>query len=290
MSQQRSLSASYLFQGAEIKARRASRPRPWVTARWLELFQSLITKKNLPKTMGGVSIVCGLIWFLQPLGDSHALADLLGEQGYWEIAAPAEFYVPGTINTIEVRSDGKIELHPTCTIDPELLAKMTLKSRTIDRDLAQRLDKKFDVSAQLQDLVSAGMGGKKTAKLNMSFRNSSILNVADEDLWRVQREVVKEACREAIEWNINNGGRVCQTRSALKGDFVYDISYQEGISAEEKGKLTADLAATLKLAADQDRSDRMLGNGLIYGVKLMPAGIVLDTVHAKPADCRVGRI
>ena len=240
-------------------------------------------------TLGGIAVVCVSAWFMQPIGNTHALANLLGDQGYWEIAAPADFYLPGTINTIEVRSDGKIELHPTCTIDPELLAKVTIRSRTIDRDLARRLDRKFDVSAQLQDLVSAGIGGNKGAKLNMSFRNSGILTVTDEDLWRLQREVVKEACREAIEWNINNGGRVCQTRSALRGDLVYDVLYGEGISVEQKGKLTAELAATLKVSADEQRTDRMLGNGLIYGVKLLPAGITLDTPDAKLVDCRVGR-
>jgi hypothetical protein len=288
MSPHPTLTASYLLSRPGRHERQASDERHWI-ARCLDLLPALVTRKNLPKTLGGIAVVCVSAWFMQPIGNTHALANLLGDQGYWEIAAPADFYLPGTINTIEVRSDGKIELHPTCTIDPELLAKVTIRSRTIDRDLARRLDRKFDVSAQLQDLVSAGIGGNKGAKLNMSFRNSGILTVTDEDLWRLQREVVKEACREAIEWNINNGGRVCQTRSALRGDLVYDVLYGEGISVEQKGKLTAELAATLKVSADEQRTDRMLGNGLIYGVKLLPAGITLDTPDAKLVDCRVGR-
>ena len=289
MSKQHALSASYLLPRTDMREAKASRERHWA-ARWLELMPALVTRKNLPRTLGGVAAISVAIWYLQPLSNGPALANLLEDQGYWEIASPAEFYLPGTINTIEVRSDGKIELHPTCTIDPELLAKVTIKSRTIDRDLARRLDRKFDASVQVQELVSAGIGGNKSAKLNMSFRNSGILTVTDEDLWRLQREVVKEACREAIQWNINNGGRVCQTRSALRGDLVYDISYGEGISVEQKGRLTAEMAATLKLAADQERADRMLGNGLIYGVKLLPAAITLDTLDTKVPDCRVGRI
>jgi hypothetical protein len=239
--------------------------------------------------VGVVAAIAAVIWFLPPFGSGHALADLLNEQGYWEIAAPADFYVPGTIHTIEVRSDRKIALHPTCTIDTELLAKMTLQSRTIDRSWEQRLDKKFDVSAHMHDLVSGGMEGNKIAKLNLSLQKSSILHVTDEDLLRLQHEVVRETCREAIEWNINSGGRVCQTRAAMRGDLVYDIVYHEGISIQEKGKLTAEAAAALKLVADQDRTDRMLGTGLIYGVKLMPAAIVLNTPNAKPVDCRIGR-
>src|SRR5262249_31901289 len=67
------------------------------------------------------SVVVGvLIWFILPLGKDLALADLLSEQGYWETVPPADYYLPGTINTIEVRSDGRIAIHPTCKIDTEL--------------------------------------------------------------------------------------------------------------------------------------------------------------------------
>jgi hypothetical protein len=286
MSYQRPLSAPPLLPHRRPRSKRAGRGRPGMIAQRIQSVASFLARRKIPAVMGGVAVIGAVIWVLPPIGNNPALADLLKEQGYWEIVAPADFYVPGTINTIEVRSDGKIALHPTCKIDAALLATMTLQSRTIDRVLAQRLNKKFDVSGALQELLSVGMGGSKIAKLNMSFQNSSILNITDEDLWQVRQGVVKGACQEAIKLNLNGGGRVCQTRSALKGDLVYDITYHEGITLQEQGKLTADVAATLKLEADQDRTDRMLGAGLIYGVKLMPDGILLNTPDARPADCR----
>jgi hypothetical protein len=231
----------------------------------------------------------GLIWFLLPLRGEHALAELLREQGYLEIAAPADFYLPGTIHTIELRSDRKIVLHPTCTIGPELLAKITLQSPTLEHNLSQRMAKEFDVSAQMRDLVAATVGGDKVAQLKLSLQRSSILQITDEDLLRVQQEIIKGACQDAIAWNISSGGLVCQTRSALKGDLVYDIVYRDELTAEEKGKLTAEVAAALKLKADQERADRMSGTALIYGVRLMPAGILLNGPNAKPVDCRVER-
>src|ERR1700737_2637551 len=104
---------------------------------------SYVTKK---KVAGCALAVAGsLIWFLMPFGKDFALVDLLSEQGYWETIPPAEYYLPGTINTIEVRSNGKIAIYPTCKIDSELLAKMTLHSQTVDRTLAERLNKRFDV-------------------------------------------------------------------------------------------------------------------------------------------------
>jgi hypothetical protein len=166
---------------------------------------------------------------------------------------------------------------------------LTVKSRTVDRTLTERLNKKFDLKGQMQDLVSAGLGGNKTKGLEMSFHNSSILDLTDEDLLQVRREIIKGDCQEAIALNINSGARVCQTRSALRADLIYDITYQRGLSVGEQAKLTADAAATLKLNADQGRTDRLTGNGLIYGVRLMPDGILLNTPNAKPTDCQVSR-
>ena len=237
--------------------------------------------------MAGLPSFGAVIWFLPPFGNSPALADLLREQGYREIVAPAEFYVPGTINTIEVRSDGKIALHPTCTIDAALLATMTLQSRTIDRTWAQRLDKKFDVSGDCRSSFRSGSAAARSRSSACRSRTPAFCTSPTRTYGGFSGGV-KDTCREAIEWNINSGGRVCQTRSALRADFVYDISYQDGISVQEKGQLTADVAATLKVEADQDRADRMFGTGLIYGVKLMPAGIVLNSPNAKPVDCGAG--
>ena len=235
--------------------------------------------------IGGLTFISLSIWYLQPSDHGRALADLLARQGYYEIATPAELYVPGTINTIEVRSDGKVELHPTCKADARMLAKITMKSRTVDHDLALGLNKKFDVSGKMQNLVSATIGSNRSAKLDMSLQNSYILLATDEDLVRLQHELVKDTCQEAIELNIKNGGIVCQTRAALKGDLVYDVNYTQELAIEERGKLTTELAGTLNLSADQDRADRMQGNGLIYGIKLMPTGIISNDPTSAPTRC-----
>jgi hypothetical protein len=235
--------------------------------------------------MGGLTFISSSVWYLQPSDHDRALATLLAQQGYYEIATPADLYVPGTINTIEVRSDGKVELHPTCKMDAAMLTKMTMESRTIDHDLAVGLNKNFDISGEMQNLISATVAGNRSAKLSMSLHNSHILLAADEDLLRVQHELVRGTCEEAIELNIKNGGIVCQTRAALKGDLVYDVNYKQELAIKEKGELTKDLAATLKLSADQDRANRMQGDGLIYGIKLMPSGIISSKANSNPSEC-----
>ena len=75
------------------------------------------------------------------------------------------------------------------------------------------------------------------------------------------------------------------TRGRTVEDGFYDVNYRQELATEEKGKLTIDLAATLNLSADQDRTDRMQGNGLIYGIKLMPAAIISNEANSTPAQC-----
>ena len=242
---------------------------------------SLITKS---KVVGGALAVAGcLIWFLMPIGREHALGDLLREQGYWETAPPAEYYLPGTINTIEVRSNGKVAIYPTCKIDPNLLAKVTLHSHTVDRALAERLNRGFDVSSPIKEFLPFGMEGHKAVSATLSLQNSSILQITDEELMLVQREVIKDSCKEPIETNIRNGARVCQTRAALMGDLIFDLTYAADGSALEKGR-----EQKLNMEANQVNADRMVGKGLIYGVNFAPGGIPSAAGEAKPADCQIG--
>jgi len=239
--------------------------------------------KTRKKTAACILVVVGgLIWFAVPFPNEFTLTNLLREQGYWETVPPAEYYLPGTINTIEVQSGGRITLHPTCKIHPGLLSKITLQSRTIDRNLAERLNKKFVVTDKMKDFLPIEIRGAKARSFDLSLRDSNILEITDEELFEIQRELVGGSCEKAIEININSGATVCQTRSALRGDLFYDISYETKGSAHVK-----DPESGFQIEPGQGNEDQVVGKGLIYGVSFMSHGIVLNTPDAKPADCRM---
>ena len=296
MSYRQFLSATHLFHHPSARAKRpaktvvkvhasthahASDRDGRVMAQSVRRLGSFVTKRK--KTTAGIlAVVGGLIWFAAPFPKEFTLTDLLREQGYWETVPPAEYYLPGTINTLEVEADGRIVLHPTCKINPELLSKITVQSRTVDRSLAEKLNKKFAVTDKIKDFMPIEISGAKARSLDLSLRNSNILETTDEELIQIQREVVTGACQEAIEININNGATVCQTRSALRGDLVYDISYEKNGSAHIK-----DADSGFQLEPKQGDTDQVVGKALIYGVSFVPHGIVLNTPDAKPVDCRV---
>jgi hypothetical protein len=104
--------------------------------------------------------------------------------------------------------------------DTTALSKLTQQSRTLDRTLADRLGKKFVIVNRIEELLPIDVEGGKTKNLALSLQNSTILQITDDELLQVQRQVVQGDCREAIEQNISNGATVCQTREAIKGDLV----------------------------------------------------------------------
>ncbi len=236
-------------------------------------------KTNKKTTVSILTAVGALIWFASPFYHEFALTDLLRDQGYWETMPPAEYYLPGTINTLEVANDGRVTLHPTCKISLDLLGRITVQSRTVDRSLAEKLAKRFSIA---RNLLPIEIRGARVRNVSLSLRNSSILEITDEELIQIQRDVVTGACQEAIEININSGATVCQTQSALRGDLVYEVSYEKSGSA---GVKNAD--PTLQIEPGQENTEQVVGRGLIYGVSFVPYGLILNSPDAKPADCRV---
>src|SRR5262245_50729079 len=68
------------------------------------------------------ALICW-IWLTAPSGET--MEGMLLKYGYLEMLPPSHFHGPGTINTIEVTSDKRIKLHPTCDMDAQYLATLT---------------------------------------------------------------------------------------------------------------------------------------------------------------------
>ena len=78
-----------------------------------------------------VALASVVVWFAWP--QEKTLTDYLLESGYYENIPPTKLSGPGTINTVEFLSNGKVALHPTCDVTPELLVDKIQESATIGR-------------------------------------------------------------------------------------------------------------------------------------------------------------
>lgn len=215
----------------------------------------------------------------------QTITAILSETGYFEVVPPSTFGGPGTINTIEYLSNGRLELHPTCDVDPALLAGKIQKSPTVDRELKQSLEKNLDVSAQVRDKLSAVAGMEQVESIKLKLENANILLISDESLISTRNALLKAECEDAVTLNISSGGVVCQTRSVLEADVVYEIKYHNKISMEERAKLTSEIAAKLDLDAQQGVNDKVSGSQLFFGIRLSPNPIVLKTATGEIKPC-----
>lgn len=215
----------------------------------------------------------------------QTITAILSETGYFEVVPPSTFGGTGTINTIEYLSNGKLELHPTCEVDPALLTGKIQKSRTMDRDLKQSLEKNLDVSAQIRDKLSAVAGMEQVDSIHLKLENANILLISDELLISTRNALLKADCEDAVTQNISSGSLVCQTRSVLEADVVYEIKYHNKISMEERAKLTSEIAAKLELEAHEGSDDKVSGSQLFFGIRLSPNPIVLKTAAGEIKPC-----
>ena len=237
---------------------------------------------------GGVFVAIGLVMVSVWAGfprKKQTITAILSETGYFEVVPPSTFGGPGTINTIEYLSNGRLELHPTCDIDPMLLTGKIQKSPTVDRDLKQSLEKNLDVSAQVRDKLSAVAGMQQVDSIHLKLENANILLISDESLMSTRNALLKNECEDAVTLNISSGGVVCQTRSVLEADVVYEIKYQNKVSMEERAKLTSEIAAKLDLDAHEGADDKVSGSQLFFGIRLSPNPIVLRSAAGEIKPC-----
>ena len=250
------------------RAKPALLPRKTIKLKWVGVVSGAFI---------AIALVIVAVWFTWPRQGKGTITAILLETGYFEIVPPTTFGGPGTINTIEFLSNGKVEMHPTCDVEPGFLADKIQKSQTIDRELKQSLEKTLDVSAEVRDKLEALAGISQISSIHLKLENANILLVSDESLISARHALLKGECEDAVIENVSNGGIVCQTRSVLEADVIFEIKYDDTVSIGERAKLTSEAAAKLNLDARQDADNRISGHQLFFGVKLAPKPIMLGS-------------
>lgn len=224
-----------------------------------------------------IAMVAATVWYMWPRPGKAAITAIVNDAGYLEIVPPNTFGGPGTINTVEFVGDQKVKLHPTCDAHPELLVDKIQTSPTIARDWQLSIEKKLSASEEFRDKLNAGAGINEISSIHLKLENTTLQSVSEESMLLARKALLKDTCEEAVLLNISTGGMVCQTRSVLEADLVYEINYKDTVSLEERTKLTSTVAAKLNLDASEQASDRISGAQLFFGVILAPNAIIAGT-------------
>ena len=210
--------------------------------------------------------------------------DILAEAGYLEMIPPSNFHGPGTINTIESLDGGSIQLHPTCEWDSEALAELQRESRTTDRTISERLGNKFDARIQIAEILGGKISASKIKTADLRFENVKIFLMTHETLFKL-RESIKGSCEKAIIINLNAGARVCQSEAVLQADVVYSIEFEDEVEVVQKNKMIKKIAQILNLNSESSMDQKIRGNALYYGIKLMRRSLTVNAGGQTPPEC-----
>jgi hypothetical protein len=211
-----------------------------------------------------------VVWYeaTKASASDDGLNGVLEKLGYYEVTPPSRLYGPGTIITVEERSDGALNLHLACKINEDALAGLWQRSMTLDQSVVTNIERQFDSEAKATSAITAHANGRSIRDVNISLLDVSILTMSDEDLLDVRRQYMVDRCRETIIFNLDQKARVCQTVEVLQADVVQTFKFDDGLKSDEKLGLTEQSGGSVSIDDQVSHANEVRGNDLFLGVKV----------------------
>jgi hypothetical protein len=195
------------------------------------------------------------------------LADALKRSGYLEIRPAANFDGPGTIVTVDFRTDDYVMLHPTCNMDWTEVSGLWQSSPSVDTDAARALSGEFKLSADFLQGVGLEVGAG--AEIDVKLENTRILVLSDESRIGLSSKYLKDNCLQAVKEAISLDKKcVTQPISVMQADVVYRAKLSDSIAASDKAEIRDKMSAALSTKGAANNSDAITGKGLFIGLKL----------------------
>src|SRR5262245_18468244 len=116
-------------------------------------------------------------------------------------------------------------------MDAQYLATLTQVSSTMDALLVQKLNKSYNIAAQLKNMLSSEVGNQQVKDIVIQFKDVQIRLISEDRLLELQEKFIHGTCQKIIEWYLRNSGTMCQTLAVLEADVVYTIVYTWHVTA-----------------------------------------------------------
>ena len=109
-------------------------------------------------------------------------AEILKRNGYLEIRPATQLSGPGSIVTIDSKTENFVMLHPTCKMDTTELSTLWQSSPSVDTNVANELSGEFELGANLLEHVGLNVGGHAIREIDIKFENTKVVVLTDEDV------------------------------------------------------------------------------------------------------------
>lgn len=206
--------------------------------------------------------------------------DILRRSGYLEIRPAANVGGPGTLVTIDAKTNDYVMLHPTCNMDWQEIADLWQSSPTPDTEIAHQLEGEFKLDAQALRDGGFSLSAGAVNALNIRFENTKVIWLSDESRMDLGARYLKDDCLKTVV-QVNSKDKKCVTQpiSAMQADVIYRVEFSHDVTASEKAKVLGDVSGALTTSGAASGSDSVVGKGLFVGLKLDAWCIVPNDGH-----------
>jgi hypothetical protein len=130
-----------------------------------------------------------------PFNKQHGFGDtpaeVLNRNGYLEIRPATNCGGPGTIVTIDLKTDNFVMMHPTCNMDGAEVSSLWQSSPSVDTNIASELSGEFKFGLDLLKRPGLDVGGNVINEIEMTFTNTRVLVLCDEFRFGLEAKYLK---------------------------------------------------------------------------------------------------
>jgi len=196
-------------------------------------------------------------------------ADILRSNGYLEIRPATNVGGPGTLITIDVKTNDYVMVHPTCNMDWQEVTQLWQTSPTSDTEVAHQLEGEFKLGAQALKEAGFDLSANAVEALSIKFQNTKVVWLSDETRMDLGSRYLKDSCLKAV-LQVTDKDKKCVTQpiSAMQADVAYRVKFSDGVAASEKAKVLGGISGTIAGSGGATGDDSVTGKALFVGLKL----------------------
>jgi hypothetical protein len=193
---------------------------------------------------------------------------ILKQYGYSAMALPSRLFGPGTIMTVETLRSGALDLHLACRVDDAELEQRWQSSPAMEMSFKTGVKQTFRSSALAHKLIDYGLFGERASATDLSLQDIKIVTLPYSDLIALRSKYLREACEQAVVWNLKQGAKVCQSEEVLQADVVYKNAANDRIDIDVKLKPIESAGASGKIDNHGTLNKTGKGDDLFLGIKV----------------------
>jgi hypothetical protein len=206
--------------------------------------------------------ISAYVWPLTP-------AEVLNKNGYLEIRPAENLSGPGTIDTVESRTEKYVMLHPTCDMDMHEVSALSRESPTETMIIAKALNGTFKLGSNILNRAKLNIDTRLVDEIDISIENAKVITISDQSRYHLEDEYLQGDCSRAI-FRTSSVQRKCviQPISAIQADLKYHVKFSSRVSASDKEKTVRNVSAHVVGEGGENSDDSIVSKGLVIGLKL----------------------